>query len=209
MAKSEVIKFNCKFESTTIPEFSVIQELNLIRKYLFNNRLFGINEDGISYGNISAYCDELMEYYSAYSNKIKFIITASGACGREKFLMDDYSAVVDYDFAKNYVHCIGKHIASSESLTHAAIYNSENKAKFVVHLHNQKIWSQNFNKLLTTDADIEYGTPELAFNIMELLRDSKNTKPVIILGGHPDGVLIWDTNTQSLLETIEELLNNH
>ncbi len=208
MAKPEAIKFNYRFDKDDIPEFSIIYKLKYIKNYLLKYRLFGINSDGLSYGNLSAYSDKLMDYYSAYSNKIKFIISASGTSGIKNFTIDDYTIIVDYDFAKNYLHFIGKRIASSESLTHAAIYNSVNNVKYVVHFHNEQIWSRNIHKLLTTDIDIEYGTPELAQCIIDLLRYKKNLKPVIILGGHPNGIIIWENNVNSLFKIIEELLMN-
>ncbi len=203
--KSEIIKFKCELIKGEIQNTSIINDLNSIRRFLLNKKLFGLSEDGISYGNVSMLCSEL---WQNYSNKPKFIITTSGNSGIETFTISDYCAVVDYDFEQNFVKCIGRRNASSESLTHASVYNAVDKAKIVVHFHNRQIWEALIYRVPTTERRYEYGTVKLALDLIQIIKSSQWKNDVIILGGHPDGVILWGETIMDLLKRIDGLINN-
>jgi ribulose-5-phosphate 4-epimerase/fuculose-1-phosphate aldolase len=71
--------------------------------------------------------------------------------------------VVAYDFAENWLRCEGPTVASSESLTHAAVYESEPTVFSVIHGHDVKLWAALLEEEATaTPKGVEYGTPEMA-----------------------------------------------
>ena len=99
-----------------------------------------------------------------------------------------YSLVKNYEINKNSVHCEGLSKASSESLTHAAIYETNMEVNAVIHIHNKCMWNKYLNDLPTTDKKAEFGTPEIALEIKKLA--NKNSG-IIIMGGHPEGIIVY------------------
>ena len=80
---------------------------------------------------------------------------------------------------------------SSESLTHAAIYALDERIKFVFHAHSPQIW-RNREKLgiAQTDAQIPYGTPEMASEMRRLYDTGAfDNGNILAMAGHEDGVI--------------------
>ena len=103
-----------------------------------------------------------------------------------------YAKVIDYDVNDNYVKCIGKIKASSESLTHAVVYETSPIINAVVHTHNKKLWEKLLNYEPTTSTSAEFGTPELALEIKRLLNHTEAlNRQIIIMGGHEEGILTF------------------
>src|SRR4051794_25705343 len=65
--------------------------------------------------------------------------------------------VVDYDFKKNWLRYEGAAVPSSESLTHAAIYESESSTTAVIHCHDSVSWWTLLDRAPTTSKRIPYG----------------------------------------------------
>jgi ribulose-5-phosphate 4-epimerase/fuculose-1-phosphate aldolase len=81
---------------------------------------------------------------------------------------------------------------SSESLTHAAIYESDPTAGAVVHCHNSKLWAALLNQAPTTSRAAEYGTPKLAYEIMQLFtRTNLQSRKIVVMAGHEGGILTF------------------
>ena len=88
--------------------------------------------------------------------------------------------------------CEGLILASSESLSHAAIFEADKEINAVIHIHNMEMWKTGLNKYPTTLAEYSFGTPEIALNIGELLEeDSIRKNGIIIMGGHSEGILFF------------------
>ena len=66
--------------------------------------------------------------------------------------------------------CRGASQASSESLTHAAIYEMDDGIHAVVHVHDPELWQHLKNTFPTTDPDAAYGTPEMAREFARIWR---------------------------------------
>ena len=108
------IKFNLNWEEKGF-DFNYMDflQINSYRKKLYELELIGAYPDGIGFGNISI-----------RNNKSEFIISGSATGNFKNLTKKHYSLVKDYNIHKNSVLCKDLNKASSESLTHAAIYES-------------------------------------------------------------------------------------
>ncbi|MEJ5287056.1 MAG: class II aldolase/adducin family protein [Bacteroidota bacterium] len=186
------IKFKFELVDGNLPEELDISDVNDLRTKVFDLGLIGFYEN-ISYGNISKRLDGL-----------NFVITASNT-GKYRVLSPEQFTVITFvDIDRNFVKCIGKYPPSSETITHFAIYSTFPNANFVVHFHNSKIWNELKNKKITTPDNVEYGTVELARSILNLksIADISVEVGTIVLGGHKDGVIVFGSNVEQLLEEI-------
>ncbi len=177
------IKFNCNLiEKKPLPKEELVDLLKW-RQKLFFLGLIGAYPNGIGFGNIS----------KRY-NQNKFIITGS-ATGQLKELGEEHFVlVIEHDFEKNFLSCEGKINASSESLSHAAIYDSTN-VNAVMHVHNKKLWDYLMRELPFTSKEIEYGTPEMANAIKKVIANPMISKEKIFaMGGHEEGVICFGEN---------------
>jgi ribulose-5-phosphate 4-epimerase/fuculose-1-phosphate aldolase len=100
--------------------------------------------------------------------------------------------VVAYDFEKNWLRYEGSAIPSSESLTHAAVYESDAKAGSVIHCHDSKLWAALLNKAPTSSKAVDYGTPEMACEVTRLFKvtDVQSTK-ILVMAGHEGGIVAF------------------
>ncbi len=180
--KDGIIKYNCKLiDAAPVPEV-LITELNKWRNKLHLLALIAEDDDRIGYGNISQRI--------ALTNS--FIISGSQTGGITTLEPKHYSTVDNYDIEKNSLTCQGKIKASSESLTHAIIYDSLPEINCVIHIHNKELWEKLLFNELTTSQESLYGSIELVYEIKELLKhvDLERNK-IIVLSGHEDGVFFF------------------
>ncbi|HAN18844.1 MAG: hypothetical protein A2X13_07910 [Bacteroidetes bacterium GWC2_33_15] len=172
------IKFNLNWEKKSFDfndtDFSA---LNFYRQELFESGLIGAYPDGIGFGNIS------MRY-----DKHNFIISGSETGNLKNLSKEHYALVEAFNIKENRVHCVGLTKASSESLSHAAIYKINLNVNGVIHVHNQEMWKRYIHKLPTTNKDAEFGTPGMA---SEISRYAGKSHGVIIMGGHPEGIISY------------------
>lgn len=165
-------------------------QINTTRKTLFEKGLIGAYPDGIGFGNVSM-----------RSNENEFIISGSATGNLQKLSKEHYSLVTDYDIIKNSVSCIGLSKASSESLSHAIIYDVNHKVNAVIHIHHKDMWNCYLMDLPTTNIKAEFGTPEIA---LEIKKYANKSSGIIIMGGHPEGIITYG---KSLFEAETILLN--
>lgn len=179
---SKYIKFSCERVTEEIPSFRGLAELNAYRRKLLDLRLVGVDPNGIGFGNLSV-------SYSATNN---FYITGSATGGIHELTLADCAKVVACDFEKNRVRYEGSAMPSSESLTHAAIYESDAEIEAVIHCHDAKLWTAVLNQAPTTSKAAGYGTPQLAYEIMQLFThtDVQNRK-IIVMAGHEGGLVTF------------------
>jgi hypothetical protein len=187
------IKFNCKWLQEEFPfQEEIYEVLEIARTKLYALGLIGMNADGIGFGNISVRSGE----------SASFIITGSATGQFEKLDQSHYALVTGYDFEKNAIACSGMTKASAESLTHAAIYQSLPEVGAVVHVHCLWLWEKLLNDYPATSAEIEYGTPEMAYAVGKLA--SKIKEKIIVMGGHREGILAFGSNlTEATTEIIK------
>jgi hypothetical protein len=75
-------------------------------------------------------------------------------------------------------------------LSHAAVLESDPTAKAVIHVHNLDLWKRQIDKVPTTSRKVEYGTPEMAYEIKRLFEETAvKTLKFFVMGGHEEGVI--------------------
>lgn len=157
----------------------LLQETDTFRTQIFDQSFVGMHENGIGYGNIS------------FRWKNSFVITASGTGGARELGIDGYTMANSVDIAQNTVHSIGPLPASSETMSHAAVYANSPSACFVLHIHNMPLFNLLKEKnALSTPEHAAYGTVEMAQAIAELVRKHPS-EAVIVMRGHEEGILIY------------------
>jgi len=173
------------------------KNLNLWRKRLYEHRLIGAYPDGIGFGNISA---RLVDN--------EFIISGTATGRTHKLSKEHYTRVTQYDLRNNSLTCCGPILASSESLTHATVYDCISSIKGVVHIHNKRLWEKLIYKVPTTSSKVKYGTPEMALEIKRLLSSGNmRYSRIIVMAGHEDGLISIGKDLNEAAMSFLELLN--
>jgi ribulose-5-phosphate 4-epimerase/fuculose-1-phosphate aldolase len=190
---SDYVKFAYERASAEIAPSDELAELNECRRKLRELHLVGVDSGGIGFGNLS-----LRD--GATSN---FYITGSSTGGLLKLTLSDWVRVVAYDFEKNWVRYEGSAIPSSESLTHAAIYQSDSTASAVIHCHDSVLWTKLLGRVPTTSQAVAYGTPEMACEIIRLFKASDvQTRKIFVMAGHQGGILAFGENCEDAFDIL-------
>ena len=175
-------------ESVRLP----LYKWNLIGEYL---------PEKIGFGNISLKQDYL-EYHQ--TGLPQFIITGTQTGGKKELDGADYTRVLDFDLNSNCLKMMGAIKASSESLTHGAIYLIHPDIKAVIHIHSKSIWKKMMQDgLPTTDPSIPYGTVDMAKAVQSLFPHQK--EGMLAMGGHEDGVITFAESMQRCYELTSKL----
>jgi hypothetical protein len=155
---SHYVKFTYQCARPDIAPFDALAELNACRRKLLEQRLMGVDSNGVGFGNLSVRDGSATSFY----------ITGSATGGLPELTPTDCVRVVAHDFARNWLRYEGAAIPSSESLTHAAIYESDSSTSAVIHCHDSVLWATFLDRAPTTSKSVAYGTPEMAYEIMRL-----------------------------------------
>ena len=179
---SEYIKFTCERAAAEITSFDGLAELNAYRRKLLQFRLIGADANGIGFGNLSIRDGATNNFY----------ITGSATGGIPELTLADCARVVAYDFARNWLRCEGSAIPSSESLTHAAVYASDTDTGAIIHCHDSKLWAALLNRAPTSSNTVEYGTPEMAYEVLRLFNVTDvQRRKILVMAGHEGGVVAF------------------
>jgi ribulose-5-phosphate 4-epimerase/fuculose-1-phosphate aldolase len=175
-------KYNCEWIlDSPLPE-NRLEKLNFWREKLFQRGLIGQYENGIGFGNLS-----LRE-----QNSGQFIISGTQTGGIPRLNSQHYTTVIAYDWEQNTLTCRGPIQASSEALTHAAIYEANPAIQGVIHVHHLQLWQSLMGKVPTTAPEIEYGTPAMAREIIRLCREENRLQAqILVMGGHFEGIIAF------------------
>ncbi len=137
------IKFDLEWIEADSPTAIGVAELRKWRRPLYAAGLIGhYAELNVGYGNISVRSRQ----------KGHFIISGTQTGHIEDPDEQHYALVTDYDIDANRVTCRGPIRASSESMTHAALYELDPNINAVVHVHSAALWQRLLHKLPTTAA---------------------------------------------------------
>ena len=174
------VKFNLDWTFGAPPPVALLKRINRWRRNFYSLGLIGVYPDGIGYGNISVKA----------RGGPGFIITGTRTGGVPVLDESHYTLVSQYDVSRNHVVCVGPAAASSESMTHATIYELDPGVGAVIHVHHRKFWERSLGRLPTTDPDVPYGTPEMAREVRRLFETGElRTKKILAMGGHEDGII--------------------
>ena len=179
------IKYECIWSPEPAIAETEIVELNHWRSKLYSLGLIGEYDNGIGFGNLSI----------RVPNSEELIVSGTQTGGIAELSAEHYARVTAYDWRKNQVVCRGLSKASSETLTHGAIYTAEPTLNAVVHVHHPQLWSKLLNDLPTTEPSCAYGTPEMAREIIRLCRQTTTQQQrIVIMSGHEEGILTFGRN---------------
>lgn len=182
-------------------DFVDYSQLEYWRKTLFQIKLIGeYPVEKIGYGNIS----EVKDYSHLYKSTVpQFIITGTQTGNLSNLDGHMYTRVLDYEIDLLKIKVIGPIEASSEALTHAAIYEINSKIKSIFHIHSNKIWNGMIKDHFDfTASNIPYGTVEMARATQRCI--GNKDAGVFCMKGHNEGVIAYGKN---LIETGEILLD--
>ena len=190
-----VVKYQSNHTQGAAVDRSLVQDLLVWRQIFYQLGLIGQNPNlysGAGYGNVS------QKIGSNDQGQPVFWITGTQTGGLETIDPENFSRVDSYDVDQNQLSCMGPIAASSEAMTHGAVYEADPDAKYVFHTHSKIIWSayQKLN-LQFTPSNVEYGTAEMARSVKQLSRDPKWTHDrAFVMLGHEDGVFTFGATAE-------------
>lgn len=194
MDEKGIIKFECFHEYQELDKTQELADLIRYRNVAHQKRYIGVYPNGIGYGNISQRTRE------------DFLISGSATGMISRAGREHFSLVKKWDFRKNQLWCEGNIKASSESMTHAVIYENQSKVQAVLHIHSSELWKKHYQHLPSTSADIEYGTPEMAIAVADLINAHRlNESGIFLMKGHQDGIVAYGNSLSKVLELIDSL----
>lgn len=178
-----VVKYRLDFSPGPALPANLLADLIAWQRRLHGLGLLGRDParyGGLAYGNLSRRLDEG-----------GFAISATQTADVAAPTPAHYAHVTAWDCAANQVTATGPAPPSSESLTHAALYDADPAIGCVLHVHSPAIWThRKALGLPTTAAAVPYGTPAMADEVGRLCRELDLPGPgVLAMGGHQDGVL--------------------
>jgi len=197
------VKFTARHENSPIPQAALaarqLPELNEARTKCFSLGLVGVYPNGIGYGNVSirAHDDE-------------FLISGTATGTKPVLSNEDFCLVKSFDIARNSIVSRGLIQASSESMTHGAVYRAGRGVNCVIHIHSKKI----FDGLLRNDYPFTpkiaaFGTPEIALAIEKCVEKIGGDEGQIVLAGHDEGIIAYGANIERALHLTLELHNKY
>tara|TARA_Y100000590_G_C15748903_1_gene1023291 strand:- start:28448 stop:29098 length:651 start_codon:yes stop_codon:yes gene_type:complete len=204
MIDDGVIKFSfSEFLKTKAVPLAEFESLELQRKRLFEYNLIGeYLPEKIGFGNISIRKDYISRKESTFP---QFIITGTQTGALKDLTGEHYTRVVDGDLNSQSIGCHGPIEASSESLTHGAMYLASEKIKAIVHIHHKQMWEEMLKKDFPRTKDCtSYGTSEMAHEAMNLIKGKE--EGVLVMHGHQDGIIFYG---QSIEEATELTLKHY
>ncbi|MCK5480537.1 MAG: class II aldolase/adducin family protein [Gammaproteobacteria bacterium] len=203
MQEEGVIKFDLQFRFAEPAPMNSLQELNTWRNILWKNGLIGQDPcryGGYGFGNVS----QRIGPFDAGCGKRVFVISGTQTGELEELDNSHYAIVSAYDTGRNHVIASGPVKPSSESLTHAAIYDLDDEVHAVLHVHSPDIWkTAAARNIPLTDPSVDYGTPAMAQEVRRLFNESDVRQiGIFAMGGHEDGVVSFGPNVEQAGHTL-------
>ena len=182
------IKYDSQWSEGPAPNHELTAELERWRHPLYEAGLIGHYDDlDIGSGNISGRGPGPRE----------FVISATQTGRLVHTRPEHYALVTRADIGANTVWSTGPRMASSEAMTHAAIYALSDAINAVVHVHNKTLWKKYLDVLPTTDANVAYGTPEMAEEFARLWSAGRfRNDGLAVMAGHDEGIVSIGTTLE-------------
>ena len=190
-----IIKYHAIHENSSAPVHPLLSQLDDARTELFDLGFIGAYSDGIGYGNVSI------------RHQSGCIISGTATGALRLLRANNYCSVIAFDIQKNTVHTAGPVNASSESMTHCAIYKANPLIECVLHIHCRNLWTRLLEEgCPSTPADVPYGTPQMAESMSTLIKDSIAPFGILVMAGHDEGIVTYGQTIYSALHQIKALL---
>jgi ribulose-5-phosphate 4-epimerase/fuculose-1-phosphate aldolase len=175
------IKYDSRWTRGPAPDAAIAARIERWRQPLHAIGLVGHDADlGVGYGNLSVRAGE----------QGQFVITGTQTGHLERTEPEHYAFVTRTDIPANTVWSTGPVNASSEAMTHAAIYALSPGIGAVVHVHSRPLWERYVDVLPTTRADVSYGTPAMAAEFTRLWSEGRfRNDGLAVMAGHEEGIV--------------------
>jgi len=187
MAETEgVIKYRLQFELAE-PPVEDLSELNVWRSILHGLQLIGQDAtryQGYGFGNLSM---------RSKLDPAQFYISGTQTGHLAELQDAHYARILQTDIRHNFVQARGRVEPSSEALTHAMFYRLNPRIQCVIHVHSAELWHYGLQHAVpATDANIAYGTTQMAQEIERLYQSSDLSQcRTLVMAGHEDGVICF------------------
>ncbi len=197
-ATDGVIKFASERHAGAVPWGPRLEALNRARTTLFDLGLIGVYPDGVGYGNLS-----LRVPGDEGNQGNQFVITGSATGAQRTLQPTQYCLVEAFSIKHNWVRARGAIAASSESMTHGAVYAANPAIHCVIHVHSRVL----FDTLLhqnhpATPATVPYGTPAMAQAVCTLVQRSTTLPLLFVMAGHDEGIIACGTDVDSVQNVV-------
>ena len=191
-----MIKFGCAWREAPPPTGEAVAELCRWRDRLHARGLVGHDPvHDVGFGNLSV------------RDADGSIFVTGTQTGEVAHLGPEHVArVTDFDIASNRVACEGAVQASSETMSHLALYEVDSAIGAVIHVHARDAWSRLRDHAPTTDAAVPYGTPAMARALAALARAMPDGG-VLVMGGHPDGIIAYGADLEATAARLLAILD--
>lgn len=194
------IQFHCDHRPGPPLAHPQMAALLQARETLQQAGVLGVLPSGIGFGNVSVRTEASA---SASCPSGRFLITASATGGIRPGTPDVMCEVDEADVATNSVRCHGPRPASSETLTHAAVYAARPDAGAVIHIHDRVL----FHRLLgggapMTPPHARFGTVAMA-EATGAVAAHGAAAGCLAMTGHEDGVLAWAPDVAGAMAALE------
>ncbi len=190
--KEGLLKFNLSYTASPPLPYEAVRALCAWRRIMVDTGLIGQSPDryeGLGFGNISCRLAP-----TATPAKAMFAVSGTQTGGLAELDARHIAIVLACDPARNHLSAAGPVRPSSEAMTHAAVYLEEETAAAVIHAHSPHLWHAAGKLALpVTDAAVAYGTPAMARAVQSQVQKIQQARkpPLLIMGGHEDGVLAF------------------
>lgn len=171
-------------------------DLLTFREHCRRQQWIGVYPDGIGFGNIS----------QRKGKDHTFYISGSATGGVVVLGAEHVAKVTRVAADENKLWCTGPLLASSESMSHAIIYQKLPWVRGVIHIHDLPFWEKLLHRVPTTAATAPYGSPAMVESIARLMDETDlPQQQIFVMEGHREGIFAFG---KTLKEAFEILLSN-
>ena len=136
------------------------------------------------------------------------MISGTATGGLKTLDENHYSMVTEYNLDTNSITCKGPLKASSESLTHAMVYETSSETNAVIHIHHLELWNKLMHQVPTSNENVPYGTPEMGYEIKRLFEESNLKKEkILVMAGHREGIISFGKDLEEAGNILLRKLN--
>jgi hypothetical protein len=205
MSQEGIISYNLRMRPAQPLAWERLQVLDGWRQILYLLGLIGCDPKrygGFAFGNISR------RLLTTAAGQRSFVISASQTGGLARLSARHYVTVVECDPEQALVVAEGQLPPSAEALTHAAVYQADHSARYVLHVHCPELWRQAGRLgIAQSDAAAAGGTDSLARAVADLMKDPVvRRQGVFAMGGHEDGLVAFGRSAQGAAFALTALL---
>lgn len=202
MIDEGVIKFFSEHRSVRLGEDHLARAVTPLlrwRRVLLDQGLVGQDParyGGAGFGNLSVRVSPV----ESTRGERCFLITGSQTGGIDVLTLGDFALVERYRLDENRLWSRGERSASSESLTHGALYDLDTQLRVVMHVHAPILWQMaGALGVPQTNPTVPYGTPAMAAEMARLYRGhAVGSSGLWVMGGHEDGVIAFGINADEV-----------